>query len=128
MGRSGEFFCILGVFFAIAFFFHLKSGVQVKTPDMGGHSTVRSTPCKQPHLWLHPKMVALSTPQLNVMAEATAVPTAVPEPWQGRGLGKAMKGASVGKHGESQHSPEAATKGQGYERKAEQEGNAWNNK
>lgn len=37
-----------------------------------------------------------------------------------------MKGASVGKHGESQHGPEAVTKG--CERKAERKGNAWNNK
>lgn len=35
MWRFGEFFCILDVFFAIAFFFHLKTGVQVKTPGMG---------------------------------------------------------------------------------------------
>lgn len=41
---------------------------------------MRSTPCKQPPLWLHPKAVALSTPQVNVMAEATAVLTAAPEP------------------------------------------------
>lgn len=38
----------------------------------------------QPPLWppaveLHPKMVALSAPQLNDMTEATAVPTTVLE-------------------------------------------------
>lgn len=47
--------------------------VQVKNPDMGGHGAARSTPRVQPPLWpsaagLQPKMVALSTPQLNDMA------------------------------------------------------------
>lgn len=37
-----------------------------------------------------------------------------------------MKESSVGKHSEKQCSPEAVTKGQGYERKVEQKGSAWN--
>lgn len=67
--------------------------VQVKNPDMGGHGAARSTPHTQPPLWppaagLHPKTVALSTPQLDDMAEATAVPAAVLEPGVDEGQGR----------------------------------------